>query len=233
MSRLLRSALMCLAVMMAAGAAGAAEYVVLDSAGSRFAAGQVVPGDANLGLAAGQSLTLMASDGRVVRVAGPAQSIPAGKEGGGEATVLASLTTMVKARKADTGTLGTSRAAGAELPDPWLVDVGGSGSRCLLGSEPLVLWRPDGASAAAVSLGVPARNWRAEAEWPAGSQRLFGPEELAPADGETLTVGFEGRQSELSIHLIPAAVTADAMRLAWLVERGCLDQAAALVKQLE
>jgi hypothetical protein len=213
----------------------AADMVVLDSTSPGLRAGQVVASDGKLGLAAGQTVTLMTSSGKMVRVAGPADSIPAGDAGtkGDEKTVLASLTTMVKSRQADTGSLGTFRSAGAELPDPWLIDVSGSGERCVLEGEPMVLWRPDGGTAAAVVMGLPAKDWRARAEWPAGSQRLFGPAGLGLADGDVLSVSFEARQADLTVHLVPAAVQGEAMRLTWLVERNCMAQAAALVRQLE
>ncbi|MBI5166071.1 MAG: hypothetical protein HY985_19495 [Magnetospirillum sp.] len=234
MSRLFHRVVAAGFFLAAAMSADAAELVVVDAGGGGFKPGQVVSSERSLGLAAGQTVTLMAASGRVVKVVGPADTLPA-ESGtpGDDKTVLASLTTLVKARQADTGTLGTFRTAGAALPEPWLVDVGGSGERCLLDGEPLVLWRADGASAARVTVGLPERHWQARAEWPAGSQRLFGPETVVPGEGETLSVAFESHRADLLVHRVPAAVQGEAMRLAWLIERNCLAQAAALVRQLE
>ncbi len=235
MFRFVGRILITASIALGAGPALAADLVVLDSTSPALRAGQVVAADAKLGLAAGQTVTLMAPTGKTVRVVGPADTIPAlgAAAKTDDKSVLASLTTMVKSRQADTQSLGTFRAAGAELPEPWLIDVSASGERCVLEGEPLVLWRPDGTNMAAMTVGLPAKDWRARADWPAGSQRLFGPTGITLADGDTVSVSFDSRQADLTVHLVPAAVQGEAMRLNWLIQRNCMAQAAALVRQLE
>lgn len=119
------------------------------------------------------------------------------------------------------------------MPDPWLVDVGAAGERCVLEGEPLVLWRPDGGAPVTVTLALPAKTWMAWADWPAGSQRLQGPDVIALADGETLSVDMNDHKTDLTIHVIPAEVRAEPKRLAWLVRNKCMEQAQALVRQFE
>lgn len=233
MPRFCHAVLAAVIVLFAARQVQAEDLVVLSSTGSAFKAGQVLTADAKLGLAAGQTLTLMTPAGRVVKVAGPADAVPA--EGGAvdDKTVLASLTSMVKSRQADTSSLGTFRSSEAELPDPWLVDVSGAGERCIMAGEPFVLWRPDGGASAAVTLEQPAKTWKARADWPAGSQRLLGPENIALADGEILSVEINARRTDLTIRMIPAEAGSEAKRLTWLVRHNCMAQAQALVRQFE
>lgn len=223
---------------LAAPDLSAAELVVMESIGAVYKVGQTLSQDAALDLKAGQSLTLMTMAGKMIKLAGPAQSIPGdgAKGDGGKAddkAVLSALAGMVKGRNADTGSLGTFRSAGAELPDPWLLDVSGSGHRCVLDGQPVVLWRPDSDGDQPVVLSIEGQPGTARAVWPAGAQRLYGPEGLDLADGRVLVVDLNGRQARLSLHAVPAGLANDAMRLGWLDQKECRDQAMALVRQVE
>lgn len=211
----------------------AADLVVLTSTGANFKAGQTLPADAKLGLAVGQALTLMMPSGKVVKVTGPADAVPSESGAVDDKAVLAALTHMVKSRQADTSSLGTFRSSESELPDPWLVDVSRAGERCVLAGEPLVFWRPDGASPAAVTLVQPSNSWKARADWPAGSQRLLGPESIALMDGDTLSVDINALRTDLSIRVIPAEARSESKRLTLLVRNNCMAQAQAMVRQLE
>lgn len=235
MSCLGRSILGAAIAMVIGSQLCAAELIVVNSSNTALRAGQVIAADGKLGLAAGQTATLISSTGRTIRVVGPADTVPAGDgvAPGDDKTVLASLTTLVKTRQAETSSLGAFRAAEAELPSPWVLDVSSSGERCVLDGEPLVLWRPDSTAAVPVIVARPAKAWRGSAQWPAGAQQLFAPDGDGLADGETLSVQLLAHHSQLNVHLVPASVQGEVMRLAWLVQANCVAQAAALVRQLE
>lgn len=219
-------------IAVAMGGAWAAEMVVVDAAGIALKPGQVVAGEKPLALAAGQMVSLMAQDGRLLKLTGPSEAAPeAGAPPAGDRSVLAAMKDMVREKQAKTSTLGVTRTGTTQLPDPWLIDVSASGRTCVLEGAPLVFWRPD--AQAELPLTVAAGGVKAKAVWPAGAQRLEGPSQLPAPDGQTLTVTVGSRSAEFQLSLVPAAMDRDEMRLAWLVEKDCLAQATALLREIQ
>ncbi len=237
-ARLLRSAGLLaggLAIaVLATAAAAAADLVVVETKGTRLRAGQVVDGAQVLHLDAGQQVTLVAVDGRTVKLKGPYQAAPMAADPADAPGVVDALRNLVRERSAGTATLATVRSAADQrpLPDAWLIDVGRPGDRCLIENLPAVFWRPDAGQPTQLDVRPADASWQAKANWPA-SDRLAMPPSLPLRDGETYQVAVGGAAVKLTFHLIPTTASNPAMQAAWMLEKGCEAQAAALLRSAQ
>lgn len=217
--------------LVLAAPAMAAEMVVMDAQGISLRPGAVVAGERPLTLTAGQSVSLLSQSGRILTLTGPYDSAPEAGPSADDRSVVGALKEMVQTKQAKTSSLGVSRTGRTALPSPWLVDVSASDRICVREDRPLVLWRPDAARDLPLTLESGAV--KASAVWPGGAQRLEGPPDIRPVDGEALTITVGDRSAVIQMTLVPATMHSDEMRLAWLVQKDCLTQAAALAHELE
>lgn len=209
-----------------------AGLVVLSAEGIALTPGDVIPADQPVDLSNGQAVSLIAPSGRIVDLTGPFSGLPMPGGQTRDVDVLDSLKGLIRERVADTGELGATRMARIALPEPWVVDVNASGRRCLREGASVVLWRADANQELPVTLSTRQGAWKARAVWPADEPRLFAPSAIPAEDGDRLTVAFPGGQADLDIAMLPASLSTDAARLAWMIEVGCDDQAVALARRL-
>ncbi|MBI3507429.1 MAG: hypothetical protein HY059_21550 [Proteobacteria bacterium] len=214
--------------------ARADELVVVEAKGVDLAPGAKVDGTKVLQLAAGQRLTLVAADGRTVKLRGPYEEAPA-PAAGQVASMGDALKNLMSQRGSGTAQLGVVRAAGdaVELPEPWIVDVGRSGARCLLADASPVLWGPKFAAVADLAIEPADRSWRARGQWPAGTDRLSLPSRIPLADGGSYVFDVGGNPANLTIYRMPAGLASPVLQAAWMIEKGCEDQARALVREAQ
>ncbi|MBI1245333.1 MAG: hypothetical protein GC202_10035 [Alphaproteobacteria bacterium] len=221
-----------LVLALAAFPAAANELVVLEAKGVDLAPGAKVDGTKVLKLAPGQRVTLISDDGRTVKLKGPFEEAPA-PAAGQVASMGDALKNLMNQRGSGVAQLGVVRAAGdaPELPEPWIVDVGRSGARCLqAGAEP-VLWGPKFADATEMSIEPTDRSWRAKGSWPAAVDRLALPRRIPLVDGGSYIVGVGGNKAAVTIHRMPASLADPLVQTAWMIEKGCEEQARALARQ--
>lgn len=215
-------------LLAAPGSARALDLVVVEAAGAPFTPGDILPSGDIVTLEAGQSLTLIAPSGQIITLTGPHDGAAMPEETTRDADVLKSLKGLVEQRMADTSSLGVTRAVRVNLPDPWVIDVNSSGERCLREGDSVRLWRADSGTSLPLTLVAQQGAWVAKATWPEGRQVLAGPPELAPKNGDTLTVEFPSGSADVTFSVLPDSLPSEAARLAWLLAKGCDDQAAAL-----
>jgi hypothetical protein len=234
--QLLFAAVVTPAIVVAGGAAQALELVVVQAQGVNLQAGQKIDGTKPLTLDAGQRLTLISPEGKTLRLRGPYNQAPAATAAADGAGVVDSLKGLVSAQRQGTATLGVVRAGTAEkeLPGPWLVNVAKGGSRCILEGQQVVFWRPEAAPEATPFVISPSdRSWQASSRWPAQSDKMGIPSNMPLKDGQSFEFEMSGQTQTLTFHVIPSALTQDRIRGAWMMEKGCEDQAAALVKTIQ
>jgi hypothetical protein len=116
------------------------------------------------------------------------------------------------------------------LPDPWVLDASRAGTVCLLEGREAVLWRPDAARAAVLTVAPADRSWKTETRWPAGSNRITIPPPAVIRGGETYLVSLDGIQSALKVENVPANLANASVRAAWLAGKECEGQARALLQ---
>ncbi|MGE0667837.1 MAG: hypothetical protein AB7O49_14880 [Sphingomonadales bacterium] len=212
------------------GEASAAALVVVDARGIALKPGTVLQSGAVLQLKQGQHVTLITETGSTLKISGPYDKPPVAVEGGG-VTLSSTLQALVTQREARRGEFGTTRAATlAKLPDPWLVDATHGGSGCMLESRQPVFWRQAVDAASTLTVEPTDRSWKARATWPAGQDRLSITTDVPMRGGETYVVSVGGVESAITMVSVPAALTNDAMRTAWMAEKGCEAQATALLQ---
>lgn len=215
-------------------AAGANELVVVEAKGVELAPGAKVDGTKVLQLAAGQRVTLIAADGRTVKLRGPYEEAPA-PAAGQVASMGDALKNLMNQRGSGTAQLGVVRAAGdaAELPEPWVVDVGRSGTRCLPAAGAAVLWGPKFAANTDLAIEPADRSWRAKGTWPAEADRLTLGGRIPLADGRSYVFDVGGNPAYVTIHRMPEGFNDPVLQAAWMIEKGCEDQARALVREAQ
>lgn len=215
------------ALLSLAPAALAAPLIVVESKGSDLAEGASIDDKASITLADGARLVLIGEDGGQVTLRGPFKGTPAAA-GGAAAQPLAGL---LAARGADATNLGAVRDAGplAPLPDPWVVDPSVSGNACVKAGQDMVLWRADAAKASQLTLMPADRGWTANTQWPAGEARLALPD-VPLQDGGTLMFELNGNAAAVTLHLVPAGLTAPKMLAGWMAAKQCDRQARAALK---
>jgi hypothetical protein len=184
-----------------------------------------------LQLKQGQHVTLISDTGSVLKLDGPYNALPLASGGGG-VDLNQTLRALVSQRETRGGEYGTTRGTVlAKLPEPWLLDASHSGNGCLLENRTPVFWRPDAKAAAKLTVTPIDRSWKAVANWPAGQSRLAITTDVPMQGGETYVIVLNDEEFAISMTLLPATLTNDDMRAAWMAEKGCEAQAEALSKK--
>ena len=222
-----------LSLVVPAAASAVELVVVVEARGGPYKIGQKVDGNLPITLTAGQKLTLIAQNGATVRLRGPFEGAPAPDsaiEGGDVATALLNL-----GRQTDSTatSLGVVRAGTEEriAPDPRAMDITRPGHRCLLGESAAVLWWPDRSTDnAKLEISPADRSWSARARWPSNSDRMALPANLPLRDGQTYLFEINKVSSAVVVHLVPADLSTESVRAAWMLEKGCYGQAVALAR---
>jgi hypothetical protein len=218
-------------ILGTASAAIAAELVVVEARGVSLKQGDVIDDGQPLTLKDGQLVTLVAENGSIMTLRGPYDQAPAAGSGGVDvANALGALTTGATRNVA-----GVVRAAAADvhLPGPWLVDVSHPGVACLRQGERPVLWRASDAGNGMLTMMPADRSWRGQTQWPAGSPTLQAPSNFPIKDGRTYLADFGGKPVAVTLTQIPPKVTNPRMQAAWMLEKGCVAQAEALLKTVQ
>jgi hypothetical protein len=212
-----------------AGAASAANLIVVEARGIALKPGTVLDAAKPLTLTQGQHVTLISEQGATLSIDGPYNAPPAaGNAGKPIGERLAALGTE---RNARTGEAGVTRGGGAaKLPAPWLVDVTRSGNVCLQENTQPVFWRPDAQSGVALVVMPVDRSWKSKADWSAGSDRITVTTDVPMHGGAAYVVNYGGTEYALAMNTIPASLPNDDMRAAWMLQKGCEAQAEALLR---
>jgi len=210
-------------------AADAAQYIVAEARGVAISVGTAIDSTKPLSLKQGQHLTLISDSGQTIKIDGPFQRAPEAQRG---VDVVAALGGLVTERAARTSELGTTRGAAPRppLPGPWLIDATSSGGACLMQGEAPVLWRPVAKEAVAVVITPSDRSWKAKTDWPANFGTLVLTKDLGVHGDASYFIALNGSESAISITTIPAVLTTDKMRAAWMIQKGCDRQAEALLR---
>jgi hypothetical protein len=217
-----------LAMPLLVGAAQAAQYVVVEARGIGLKVGAIIDPTKPLDLQQGQHLTLVSDTGQTIKLDGPYHKAPVAEQGVQLAAAIGALATNSNGRL---GEIGTTRGVGtATLPAPWLLDATRSGTVCLQQDQTPVLWRPAAAQAADLVIMPADRSWKAQANWPRGDDRLVVKSDMGLHSGASYFIALNGNESAVTVRNVPAALTTDQMRAAWMIQKGCTAQAEALIR---
>ncbi len=224
--------LLVLLAGFAVSSAHAAILVVVEARGINLKPGATLDSNQALNLKQGQHVTLISDTGSTLKLDGP-YSRPPAATGAAGVSLTNTLGALVTQRQARAGEFGTTRGQVlAALPDPWLVDVTHSGSACIQENRMPVFWRPDAGGAATLTVAPSDRSWKSESRWPAGRDRITVTTDVPMKVGQTYVVSFNGSDYAIALVPVPSALANDAMRAAWMADKGCEAQAQALAKSV-
>jgi hypothetical protein len=220
---------MVILLLIAGPAAAMVEMVVIEARGIKLTPGDVIDGDQKLTLTDGQQVSLMAADGTTTKLRGPFDKPPISPDKAPTADVKLALRMLVNS-EGQRERAGVIRGTGAQVipPDPWLVDVGSSGLRCLPAGSTITFWRAASDATLALQVAPSDRSWRAQADWGQGSDRLSLPRTVPLTRRSTYVVRLGAREVTLTLISLPNALTNDAMRAGYMMQAGCDAQAKAL-----
>lgn len=234
MNRGLRTALIVATLGLSASVAGAAKLVVIDARGGALKPGMTIDSSKPVTLKEGERLSLIAPDGRSVTLRGRFSGAP--MTTGGEArNAREALGALIATRNARSSSIGAVRsgASAAPLPDPWLIDISRPGARCLREGEPVIWWRPLKSGSQPFVVQPVDRSWRADFVWQDGQDQMRAPR-LSKLDGVSLFVIRSGDQDNaIGINVIPKGDFDDLVLASWMLEKGCIQQADALLRRLQ
>ena len=212
----------------------AAKLIVINARAGELRPGMSVESTAAISLKEGERVTLIGPDGRTVSLRGPFSGPPATRAGAA-ADPRQALAALVSTRNARASSIGAVRAgAGAvKLSDPWLIDISRPGPRCLREGIAPVWWRPDATGSAPFTVFPIDRSWRADFIWAPGQSQLKAPP-LQKLEGQpTLIVRSEDREVAIGLSVVPRDIEDDLVLASWLLEKGCIPQADALLARLQ
>lgn len=223
-------ALLVTGLMIPAMSSHAAKLVVMEVRGTAFKVGESIDGAQSLTLKEGERLVAIGPDGKTVQRRGPFSGalVTAGSVG---TDPKLALTALVASRDARTSSIGVVRsgAASVKLPTPWLIDITRSGQRCLRDGEPPVMWRPVTGQAMPFVVFPADRSWRADFKWDPNESEMQMPA-LSRFQGiTTMLVNIDQQEFALSFSAIPKEIDDPIVLAAWMLEKGCIQQADALL----
>jgi hypothetical protein len=223
-------ALGAIAAVLLCGAANAAQFVVVEARGIGMKPGTVLDPSKPLSLKQGQHVTLISDSGVTLKLDGPYEKAPS-VDGGKGVDLASTLRGLVTERQARLTEVGTTRGKNAvKLPDAWVLDSSHGGTVCLLEGQAPVFWRPDSGPAIHFAVMPADRSWRADATWPAGTNRIAVSTPVVLHGDAAYFLSYNGTEQAITISTIPASLPNDRMRAAWMAEKGCEAQAEALVR---
>lgn len=225
-------ALAALGLCVAAPAA-AQSLVVVEARGIDLKIGSRLDQTRQVKLPAGGKLVVVRSDGRVITLRGPHDG-PVQMQAASTNGAARALVALVTTRNDRANRVGAVRSGSnaAPLPSPWLIDVTRSGERCLVEDAPIGWWRPASSNADDFTLLPLDRSWEAALHFDHGQDVLT----ITNAGDIEVTKAFIIRHGEaeysIRLHLLPASVSEPPVLAGWMIEKGCIQQADALLAML-
>jgi hypothetical protein len=226
------------ALCLAAANACAGDLIVVEARGIGLKPGQKIDDSQKLTLADGQRVTLIAATGRTLKLSGPYDAVPGAEAAGGGSDDLnkavAALAALRVQKEARLNEVGLVRAGTeVQLPEPWVLDGTHDGNLCLRQGQPPVFWRQGTSQTAALVLEPADRSWSIRADWPSGSDRIAVPTNYPIRDKSNYIVDINKAQRAVTFNIIPASVGTPPVQAAWMLEKGCVAQAEALLKTIQ
>ncbi len=210
----------------------AGQLVVIASSADALALGDIVDGATLIEVPVGAAVTLVAPDGRTVSLEGPYQGAPDKSANSKDLSLLDSLSQLLTGDSGEK--LAVFRSARGKGPDPWAANVTRSGTYCLRTDRPATLWRARARAETTLTLELTGSGRKVSVRWPAGEPTLPWPSALPLIDGANYFAHLKDAigSTEITPALIPAGLSTDAHRAAWMGQNGCARQARKVLKAL-
>ena len=210
-----------------------AQLIILQARGGDFKVGQSISPTKEIKLKEGERLTLIGADGKSITHRGPYKGLPV-KKVSSKPDATKALSVLIASRDARTSSIGVIRSGtdAVQVPDPKAIDITRGGPRCLNEGEKPEFWRPDASKEQPFIMFPVDRSWRADLVWKAGQDRIIMPD-LSKFDGvTTVLVNIDQQEFAISFSVIPSSIKDPIILTAWMLEKGCIQQANSLITNL-
>lgn len=231
----LSSILCTAAVLLATTPTNARPMTVVEARGTPFKPGMRVDSETPVQLREGEKLTLIAQDGRAATLRGPYRGKAGGNAAPGATRPGMALSALVATRRDRSTAVGAVRSGedAAPLPSPWLIDIGRPGLRCLREGEAAVWWRAYTAHEESFTVAPLDKSWRAMLTWLPGQSEMQAPDIMSGQMVRTFLVRAGDRDNAITVNIIPAGVKEPLVVASWMIEKNCVQQADAYLRELE
>jgi hypothetical protein len=226
--------------IVAGHAAIARQLVVIESSSPSIKSGQILDSAKPLNLDRDVKLTLIADDGRVTKLLGPFSGLPdansgsAGASSSGGTRMIAMLSRLVGPKSMDQSSIGTVRSGiGTPPSNPWAIDVKRRGAHCVK-AKSATFWRRKSRRSSKFSVLLMPSGSKVKVKWPKRTALLKWPGSVPLTDGAAYKIKVSGMPTKtIKLHLAPSNLPTPAHGAAWMVGKGCMVQAKALLMKLK
>lgn len=209
----------------------AAQWVVVTAEGTSYKAGAILDDKTPVKLGEGAHLTLLAEDGKTLKLTGPYGGVPeSGGDKGAKTNNLTAIASLLQGHRQSTSTLGVMRGFEGDDASPDPIEVDNSGEHCLI-SDPVVLLRDKIAKSEEVTLVDEQGSTLAIFTWPARQAELPVPARYFE-DGKRYRLQRGDKPISLLVHKAAETPTNPASLAAWMIKQGCEAQAMRVLGKL-
>jgi len=208
--------------------------IVMDARGVKVKVGSSIDSDKPLKLEDGERITLIRADGVTTTLRGPFNDVPVQKKSTASDPKQA-LAALVSTRDAKTNSVGVIRAGtdAKPIPNYWLIDVTRPGVRCLEKSRQPIFWRPDASRENRFRI-VPAdASYQFDRLWPINQHEFNVSKVTFTRADNFITAIIDEQEFNIDIVEIPEEISGGLLLAGYMLERGCIQQADALLRQLQ
>ncbi len=231
------------AVLLFTGSAWAGELIVIDSKSAGYNTGDFVETTSMIQLAEGETLELLAEDGRIYRLHGPYEGLVVAGEKAQKQNMLSAMAALVSSPEQNVRSVGATRGhtsprepeSGDSQSPPWSYLTIDGGEQCVVQGMPVKFWRSDANTDIKLTVMHLTKGLTVELDWPAGERNLAWPEALPLDDDGFYKIGAGTSMDSryLNIREIPPQAVEGPQGVAWLAAKGCQRQAKALFTELQ
>jgi len=223
-----------IAALLYAGNAFAAPMTVVEARGGAARPGQRIESSAAITLHEGEKLVLIAPDGRVIALRGPYYG-PALRGSGSIQDPRKALNALLALRNERRNSIGAVRSAteAAKLPEPWWIDISRPGERCIRLNDKVIWWRPNAEQADSFAILPLDRSWKADFTWASGQAWMRAPRVAELESARNFLVRQGRRELPIRLNVIANGVDEPIVVAAWMLEKGCMQQADALLRKVQ
>ena len=228
-------------VFLFPGSTWASQLVVIESTSPTYNTGDFVETTSMIQLAEGETLELLAEDGRIYRLRGPYEGLAVAGEKAQKQNILSAMAALVSSPEQNLRSVGATRGKNPDEPEsgnpeaPWSHLTTEGGEQCVVQGMPVKFWRSDANVDIKLIIMHLTRGPTVELDWLAGERDLAWPEALSLENNGfyKIETGTSMDSRYLNIREIPPQAVEGPQGVAWLVANGCQRQAKALYTALQ
>ncbi len=230
-------------VFLFPGSTWASQLVVIDSKSPTYNPGDFVETTSMIQLGEGETLELLAEDGRIYRLRGPYEGLAVAGEKAQKQNLLSAMAALVSSPEQNVRSVGATRGTNPDKPKsdnpkaPWshLTIDSGDEYQCVVKGRAVKFWRPDANADTKLTVTHLTKSLTEELDWPVGKRELAWPEALSLEYDVFYKIGTgtSPRFRYLKVREISPQAVGGPQGVAWLAAKGCQRQAKALYTALQ